>query len=388
MIKYFRIKKSITRKNKLELIEKYKRKRIIYLIACIIFLLLYPFSNLLNYSFNLMPNTYLKDYELAIHILDTGQGSATIINLKNEYTIMYDTGLSTYGDKIIKYIREIVPLKDNKIDTLILSHVDSDHTGNASRILQEFNPSNIYLPNMEEYFDLAATHANYVEFYNKAINSTSNIEYNYEGELIKFKDLSLTWISPNREYYSNTNNYSPIIKLDYKNYSMLLTGDSGHNIGVDDGINIEREALLYAEINNIDLDVDTLIAGHHGSKYSTSLDLLNSTTPNEILISVGNNSYGQPSNELKENIVKYDDINNKDLFNNIHTTLDENNIIVLVDSKDYKLTNLQDIENYLFVPFALINTIILIPLIIIEIDSIMICILLNKHSFDKNIEEV
>ena len=388
MIKYFRIKKSITRKNKLELIEKYKRKRIIYLIACIIFLLLYPFSNLLNYSFNLMPNTYLKDYELAIHILDTGQGSATIINLKNEYTIMYDTGLSTYGDKIIKYIREIVPLKDNKIDTLILSHVDSDHTGNASRILQEFNPSNIYLPNMEEYFDLATTHANYVEFYNKAINSTSNIEYNYEGEFIKFKDLSLTWISPNREYYSSTNDYSPIIKLDYKHYSMLLTGDSGHNIGVDDGINIEREALLYAEINNIDLAVDTLIAGNHGSKYSTSLDLLNSTTPNEILISVGNNSYCQPSNELKENIIKYDDINNKDLFNNIHTTLEENNIIVLVDSKDYKLTNLQDIENYLFVPFALINTIILIPLIIIEIDSVMICILLNKHSFDKNIEEV
>ena len=48
--------------------------------------------------------------------------------------------------------------------------------------------------------------------------------------------------------------------------------------------------------------VDILVAGHHGSKYSTSRVLLDTVRPKAVVISVGQNSYGHPSPETLERI--------------------------------------------------------------------------------------
>ena len=40
-----------------------------------------------------------------------------------------------------------------------------------------------------------------------------------------------------------------------------------------------------------------LLVGHHGSKYSSSTTLLESVTPEVGVISVGDNSYGHPTEE-------------------------------------------------------------------------------------------
>ena len=42
---------------------------------------------------------------------------------------------------------------------------------------------------------------------------------------------------------------------------------------------------------------DVLLVGHHGSKYSTGTTLLESVTPEVGVISVGDNSYGHPTEE-------------------------------------------------------------------------------------------
>ena len=44
-------------------------------------------------------------------------------------------------------------------------------------------------------------------------------------------------------------------------------------------------------------DTEVLVAGHHGSKYSTSNALLEALTPETAIISVGSNSYGHPADE-------------------------------------------------------------------------------------------
>ena len=60
------------------------------------------------------------------------------------------------------------------------------------------------------------------------------------------------------------------------------------------------EAALLAQYDLPDLEV--LVAGHHGSKYSTSARLLRQTSPELVLISVGENSYGHPSQEVLDRI--------------------------------------------------------------------------------------
>ena len=49
-------------------------------------------------------------------------------------------------------------------------------------------------------------------------------------------------------------------------------------------------------------DIETLVVGHHGSKYSTSDELLDTTKPETAVISVGYNSYGHPTEEVLERL--------------------------------------------------------------------------------------
>ena len=74
-------------------------------------------------------------------------------------------------------------------------------------------------------------------------------------------------------------------------FDLLVTGDMSG----------EGELLLleYAELPDLEL----LAVGHHGSKYSTSEELLETTEPETVLISVGkDNYYGHPAPELLERL--------------------------------------------------------------------------------------
>ena len=46
------------------------------------------------------------------------------------------------------------------------------------------------------------------------------------------------------------------------------------------------------------------VAGHHGSKYATGEELLNTLTPETVLISVGYNSYGHPAPETLDRLTE------------------------------------------------------------------------------------
>ena len=75
---------------------------------------------------------------------------------------------------------------------------------------------------------------------------------------------------------------------------ILITGDRDR---AGEGVLIQKYDLP---------DVDVLIAGHHGSKYSTSLELLQSVRPEIVIISAGaNNPYGHPSPDVLERLTDF-----------------------------------------------------------------------------------
>ena len=50
-------------------------------------------------------------------------------------------------------------------------------------------------------------------------------------------------------------------------------------------------------------DLELLIVGHHGSKYSTCVELLTATAPDAAVISVGaDNGYGHPTREVLDRL--------------------------------------------------------------------------------------
>ena len=61
----------------------------------------------------------------------------------------------------------------------------------------------------------------------------------------------------------------------------------------------EKELLRQIPLPELEL----LIVGHHGSKYSTCPELLEATAPDAAIISVGaDNSYGHPTQEVLDRL--------------------------------------------------------------------------------------
>ena len=83
------------------------------------------------------------------------------------------------------------------------------------------------------------------------------------------------------------NEHGLLIRGDWGDFEFLVTGDAG----------AEVERLLCDETDLGDMEL--LVVGHHGSRYSTCDELLEDITPETAFISVGSgNSYGHPTEEV------------------------------------------------------------------------------------------
>ena len=90
----------------------------------------------------------------------------------------------------------------------------------------------------------------------------------------------------------------------------MLTGD----------ISSEIETRIINDYSEDLLDIDVLKLSHHGSYKSNSYRFLESTSPKITVASVGENTYGHPSNETIQRIVDYDSVYSTDLYNNFYTS--------------------------------------------------------------------
>ena len=91
--------------------------------------------------------------------------------------------------------------------------------------------------------------------------------------------------------YDNENDNSNVIYTELNGYKFMFMGDASSTT--------EKEIL-----NKYNLpDIDVLKVGHHGSKTSSSKELINEIKPNYYIISVGkNNRYGHPNKEVLDNL--------------------------------------------------------------------------------------
>jgi competence protein ComEC len=99
-------------------------------------------------------------------------------------------------------------------------------------------------------------------------------------------------ISPVKAAVAAKNNDSLVLRLKYRNRTLLLPGDA------------EKQAeYAMLEEHSDGLHADVLKVGHHGSKTSTTQEFLDTVTPAIAIISAGEDDpYGHPSPELLERL--------------------------------------------------------------------------------------
>ena len=324
--------------------EDYIRYSLIVFI-CVFYLLIQIFSNqisILLFKTSRIENEIIKS-EFEIDFIDVGQGDSILIRLPDEKLILVDTGPEKSSEELVKYLKKRMKKFDiNKISYLILTHPDSDHVGGSLRVLKNIKIDKILRPKIlinsetSKYGNLGygyTTSKHYVETI-KYASKKFDMEFFDTNTKIKSKQYKIDFLTPNKDVYFsnnkndlndiNTNEYSPMIMIEYGGKKILLTGDATDKT--------EKELLNLYEKEM--LDVDILKVSHHGSNTSTSEEFLKIIKPEYAIISVGKNSYGHPSYELlkrlEENNVK--NILSTKKYETIKIGIDDN-ILLSLESK-------------------------------------------------------
>lgn len=255
----------------------------------------------------------VEEDKLKVYFFDVGQADSSLVVFPNEKTMLIDAGNNEDGEKLVSTISE---MGISKIDYLIGTHPHEDHIGGLDDIIENFEIGNIYMPNVTSDTKTFEEVVEAIE--NKNLKITEPIPgMNIYSDF----DTKATILAPNSSKYDNLNNYSIVVKLTYKNTSFLFQGDA--------------ESIVEKEIldTGIDIDVDVLKVGHHGSSSSSTKAYLLATTPKIAIISVGTeNSYGHPHKETldifnKNNIETY----RTDLYGTISIITDGNTLNIAYD---------------------------------------------------------
>jgi competence protein ComEC len=239
-----------------------------------------------------------------ITFVDVGQGDSIVIQdgfVKETYVI--DTGGTvSFQEEEWKKKKDpfevgkdvLIPFLKGKgvhtIDKLILTHGDMDHIGGAKTILETIEVKELILPLVSDRSSLEN------ELVALARERKTTVIFVKNGMSWKGKGGIFNVINPITEQEERNNN-SVVVHVKIGGLFWLFAGD----------LEETGEQMLLQEYP--ELPVDVLKVGHHGSKSSTTPQLLDAYHPKVAIISVGKtNRFGHPHQEvldrLKERNIK------------------------------------------------------------------------------------
>ncbi len=318
-------------------------RNLLFLFSIVLVLLTNIWSNTFSKLLYLKPDITDSNFT-QIHFISVGQGDAIAIKFSNGKTMLIDSGTELYKSKLTRYLDNIV-LDDDTIDYLVLTHPDSDHSGNMEYIASHYDIGVFYRPPVylrDENPYNYTTKQSYANLLKTLKERDIPVLFNDDDNVLQVGDDVVRWLYPNVDSLypdtdDGTNVLSAVITLESGGKRAMFTGD----------ITSDIERLIINTYDEEDLDVDILKVAHHGSNTSTSSEFLRVTSPDVAVVSVGDNSYGHPSSGMLERVIEYDTLNGTDLFDNIYRTDNDGNVIVHMSS-DMAIEKIDNIDKYSF----------------------------------------
>ena len=219
--------------------------------------------------------------ECRVTVLDVGQGQCILLQSHGK-TFLVDCGGDSDEESANIAAKALLSQGVYVLDGVILTHYDRDHAAGAAYLLQRIPTKTLYMPNCIDEDGTAATLS--------AVHDGVIISVD-QNAVISFEEVQIALI-PSRSNLSD-NESGLCVLFQTENCDILITGDRSTSG--------ERELMRYIDLP----ELEVLIVGHHGSKYSTSEELLEKTKPEYAIISVGaDNLYGHPTEEVIQRLLE------------------------------------------------------------------------------------
>ena len=200
-------------------------------------------------------------------LLDVGQGLASVVRTQS-HVLVYDTGprfsetFDTGSAVVLPFLRHHGVAA---VDMLVVGHADNDHAGGAASLLRGL-PVREFITSVPEQFSMHGAQI-----------CAAGRQWEWDG-------VTFEVLHPSPGAVGRENDLSCVLRVQAGRYRILLTGD------------IERgaEQQLIARYGP-QLAADILVAPHHGSASSSTVEFIDAVAPRWVLFPVGyRNRFGFP----------------------------------------------------------------------------------------------
>ncbi|WP_343208921.1 DNA internalization-related competence protein ComEC/Rec2 [Anaerolentibacter hominis] len=266
---------------KLSLLNRYRKKKIPVRLIPVLFLCCTVILVLPKYT-----------QQAEILMMDVSQGDCFLLKLPGGTCGLIDGGSSDIKNVAENRIKPCLKAEGiRKLDWIFVSHTDQDHINGILGLLEQpedwLKIRYLVLPACAEEPE------QYETLKSAAKENGVQVGYLLQGAALSLsEECRLICLHPEKDCLgTKPNEMSMVLRLEYKDFSMLFTGDlEGKG---------ERELLESGLLT----PCTVLKTAHHGSARSSPAEFLELTRPEAVLISCGrHNRYGHPHAKLLERL--------------------------------------------------------------------------------------
>ncbi len=211
-------------------------------------------------------------------VLDVGQGESVALCSGSEAALADCGSSNSYVDAGSVAADALQSAGIRRLSAVIVTHYHADHTNGLTEVLTRLPVDTLYLPDIEDEYGVRD------RLVSLAAHQGADVVFVTEPTRFALGEAVLT-VYPPLLTTGDLNEQGLTALATAGDFDLLITGDMAG----------QTEQLL-AQTYPLP-DVEVLVVSHHGSRYSSDESFLRAITPDNAVISVGDNRYGHPAEE-------------------------------------------------------------------------------------------
>jgi competence protein ComEC len=246
---------------------------------------------------------------LRMHVIDVGQGAATLFEFPCAAVLIDTGGESTSNFESTRALKDYLEVffarrvdLNRTLAAVFITHPHIDHTRGLPLVMKDFTVSQLITNGQPRGVDglVLESGGEPQELAEQAMKKKGALRTVARTEIATGVGLTDAQIDPvqcgdvdpiisvfwgalkqntegwENKVFTNANNHSLVIKIDVGGHPVLVTGD------------LETEAIhSLLAVHGSNLNSDVLLVGHHGSHNGTTMGLMKTLTPCMAVLSMG-----------------------------------------------------------------------------------------------------